>query len=312
MGASSTLIGQGWVVGLDIGGTLIKGVVVGPDGTVEERHREPTQAAHGPGAIVERAIALLERARSQLGVDRPLRGIGLAVPGFVDERRGVVQFAANLGWRDLEVSRIVGQRLGVPVCLGHDVRLGGMAEGALGAARDAKDFLFVPVGTGIAAALTLGGKQRKGPSGLAGEIGHVVVEPGGAPCRCGGRGCLEAMASASAIGRRYRERVPGTPVGAEEVLALLDQGDPEAGEVWSSALGYLAGALASVHGTVQLELIVVGGGLAKAGSRLLVQLEAAIAARLPCLPPPRVALATLGDEAAGLGAALMARAAGGA
>ena len=304
------LAGSGSVVGLDVGGTLMKAVVVGPEGTVTARVRQPTVAGDGSAALMERVVGLLVGMRDELFArGEVLDAVGLAVPGVIDEVVGVVRFAANLGWRDVEVTSVVAHRLGVPVYLGHDVRSGALAEGVLGAARGVDDFLFLPIGTGIAAALVLGGQVRAGPRGLAGELGHLIVEPGGPPCRCGARGCLETLASASALARRYREQVAGSVLEAADVAALAADGDPVALGVWSSVVGSLGQVLAGVQSLVDLDLVVVGGGLANA-ERLLVDLEGAIAARLPWQVAPRLTKAALGDEAGSLGAALLARAGG--
>ena len=305
------LAGAGSVVGLDVGGTVMKAVAVGPDGAVTARLRRPTGAGDGPAALMERVVTLLAWMRDDLSSrGEVLTAVGLAVPGVIDEAAGIVHFAANLGWRDQEVTRFVAERLGTPVYLGHDVRSGAIAEGVLGAARGIEDFLFLPIGTGIAAALVLGGQVRAGPRGLAGELGHLVVEPGGPPCRCGARGCLEALASASALARRYRQRVPGPALGAAAVVALAVGGDQDALAVWSSAVEALGRVLAGVQSLLDLELVVVGGGLANSG-RLLADLGAAIESRLTCQVPPRLVRAALGDEAGSLGAALLARAGGG-
>ncbi|MHB1497937.1 MAG: ROK family protein, partial [Acidimicrobiales bacterium] len=141
--------------------------------------------------------------------------------------------------------------------------------------------------------------------------GHLVVEPGGPPCRCGARGCLETLASASALARRYQEQVPGSTLEAPAVAVLAAQRDTVALAVWSSAVGSLGQVLAGVQSLVDLDLVVVGGGLANA-ERLLADLEGAIAARLPWQVAPRLTTAALGDEAGSLGAALLARAGGGA
>ena len=304
------LAGAGSVVGLDVGGTVMKAVAVGPDGTVTARLRQPTEAGDAPIAIMERVVAFLAGMRDDLlGHGEVLTAIGLAVPGLIDEAAGVVHFAANLGWRDQEVAPFVAERLGTPVYLGHDVRSGAIAEGVLGAARGVEDFLFLPIGTGIAAALVLGGQVRAGPRGLAGELGHLVVEPGGPPCRCGARGCLETLASASALARRYRQRVPGPALGAAAVAALAAGGDGDALAVWSAVVEALGQVLAGVQSLLDLELVVVGGGLANSEG-LLADLEAAIASRLTCQVPPRLVRAALGDEAGSLGAALLARAGG--
>ena len=178
----------------------------------------------------------------------------------------------------------------------------------LGAARGTEDFLFVPIGTGIAAAVVLGGRPRAGAHSLAGEFGHLVVQPDGPACSCGGRGCLETMASAAAIARRYREQAGASPaVGTAEVEALARAGDPVAMGVWQEAISLLGRAFALAQSLLDVDLIVVGGGLANAGERLVGQLQATISPLLPVHDHFRLVLAELGDEASCLGAALLAR-----
>ncbi|HET9060763.1 MAG TPA: ROK family protein, partial [Acidimicrobiales bacterium] len=268
---------------------------------------------------------LVGQARRVAGNQGTVTAVGVGLPGFVDEEAGLVEYAANLGWRKVAAASVLSGMCGIPVALGHDVRLGGRAEGRLGAAGGVRDYLFIALGTGIASALTLGGQQRRGPSALAGEIGHVVAIPGGPPCGCGGRGCLEQVASASGVGREYRRRclelsptslpasasgpLVGLPpvVTSAEVLEMAREGDLVAQEVWAQAVQYLGQAIAFAHGCVELEVVVIGGGMAKAGAQLMEPLEASVRSHLPCTPAPRLALAQLGDEAASLGAALLAR-----
>ncbi len=156
------------------------------------------------------------------------------------------------------------ERLGIPVAIGHDVRTGGLAEAVLGAGRDTDDFVFMAIGTGIAAALILNGAPYPGTLGWSGEIGHVVVRPNGADCACGNQGCLETYASASAISRRYGGLIP-----AEEVIARAAREDDRAKQVWSEALDTLADGLAATTLLLDPSLLVIGGGLAQAGEKLL-------------------------------------------
>jgi glucokinase len=226
--------------------------------------------------------------------------IGLVVPGVVDEAAGLAVFSANLGWRDLPLRDLLEERTGLPVAFGHDVRAGGLAEGALGAARGVRDFLFLALGTGVAGAAVLDGRPYAG-GGYAGEIGHVVVEPGGRECGCGARGCLETVASAGAIAARY-----GHGATAAQVAARCAAGDPDARRVWREAVDALAGALAMYVGALAPAAIVVGGGLAEAGDQLLAPLGAALDERLTFQRRPRLCRAALGDQAGRLGAALLA------
>lgn len=322
-GPLAALAGPGHIAGVDIGGTLTKGVAVAPSGQVVLRMRRPTPVAEGPDAVLQNALGLVEelrdKVRREVGAKpgEDVVAVGLSSPGVVDEAKGAVRLAVNLGWRDLEIARVASEALGLPVRFGHDVRLGAMAEGALGAGSGARDFLFLPIGTGIAAAVVLDGRARRGFDGLAGEIGHLVVSPGGPQCRCGGKGCLEMLASASALARRYRNEMAGADMGpasrpwpdAAGVLALARGGDRVAAGIWADAIGYLGRALAMTQSLLDLELVIIGGGLANAGESLLDDIAAVISPLLPFQHIPRLALAQLGDEAACLGAAMLARSA---
>jgi glucokinase len=294
------------VVALDLGGTMLKAGLVDAAGrTLLARHR-PAGRERGPDAglagVLDAADELAAAAREDGHV--PV-AIGLVVPGIIDEARGVAVFSANFGWRDTPLRELLERRSGLPVAFGHDVRAGGLAEGTLGAARGAGDFLFLALGTGIAGAAVLDGRPYAG-GGYGGEIGHVVVEPGGRRCGCGGRGCLETVASASAIAARACERSGETGLSAIEVAERAARGDPVASAVWGEAVEALAMALAMYVSVLAPELIVLGGGLAEAGTRLLEPLDAALGARLTFHRRPRLCRAALGDQAGRLGAALLA------
>lgn len=169
--------------------------------------------------------------------------------------------------------------------------------------------LFVAIGTGIAAAHVVDGKASVGARGAAGEIGHILVRPDGPRCGCGRPGCLEAIASASAIGRRYAELTGATadaPVTAAEVAERAAAGEPLASEVWREAVEALADGLATGQALYDVATIVLGGGLAQAGDRLLTPLRAALHERMTFHREPRLVAAALGDEAGCLGAALLA------
>ncbi|MEU9868411.1 ROK family protein [Actinomadura sp. NPDC048021] len=292
------------LIGLDVGGTTMKAALFGEDAGGEEpqilaSESRPTDRADPVGGVLDFAAHLAARAAS---LGSPARAAGIALLGIVDEASGTAVHSANVGWRDVPIRRLARERLGIPVAIGHDVRTGGLAEAVLGAGRGAGDFVFVAVGTGIAAALILDGAPYPGTVGWSGEIGHVVVRPGGEPCACGNRGCVETYASAAAISRRHGEGVP-----AEEVIARAGRGEEKAGRVWSEALDCLADGLAMTTLLMDPGLVVVGGGLARAGDTLLAPLEARLAARLKFRDPPRLLRTRLDDQAAVRGAAILAR-----
>ncbi|WP_327042088.1 ROK family protein [Micromonospora ureilytica] len=298
------------VVALDVGGTGMKCALVRPDGVVVRSERHPTDAARGPAAVVgtilEVAGGLADKARAD-GL-API-AVGIAVPGVVDEARGVAVWSANVGFRDVPLRDLTVKRLGLPTALGHDVRVGGLAEARLGAGRGTGHVLFVAIGTGIAAAHVVDGRAAVGAHGAAGEIGHILVRPDGPRCGCGRPGCLEAVASAAAIGRRYAElggKTTDAPVTAAEVAERAAAGEPLAGQVWQEAVEALADGLASGQALFDVATIVLGGGLAQAGDRLLTPLRAALHERMTFHREPQLVAAALGDEAGCLGAALLA------
>ncbi|MET7669402.1 ROK family protein [Micromonospora luteifusca] len=298
------------VVALDVGGTGMKCALVRPDGVAVRTERHPTDATRGPAAVVGTILDVAGGLAAKARADglTPI-ALGIAVPGVVDEARGVAVWSANVGFRDVPLRDLAVTRLGLPTALGHDVRVGGLAEARLGAGRGAGHVLFVAIGTGIAAAHVVDGTAAVGAHGAAGEIGHILVRPDGPRCGCGRPGCLEAVASAAAIGRRYAELAGGTadaPVTAAEVAERAAAGEALANQVWQEAVEALADGLATGQALFDVATIVLGGGLAQAGDRLLTPLRAALHERMTFHREPQLVAAALGDEAGCLGAALLA------
>lgn len=293
------------VLALDVGGTGMKGAVLDPSMRPVTSLRRPTPRAEGPDAVVD-AIAGTLLDLERLATERGLRveHAGVVVPGIVDEGMQRAVWSANIGWRDLPLAAALATRTGLPVTLGHDVRAGGAAECALGAARGARNALFVAVGTGIAAALSADGRPVRA-DGFAGELGHVSVR-GGTACACGGVGCLETVASARAVASAYSTRTGHTVRGAAEVAARLQAGDPVAQAVWDEATEALAEALAMATSLVAPELVVLGGGLAEADRLLLDPVRDSLDGRLAFQRRPVLVRAGLGDHAGCLGAGLTA------
>jgi glucokinase len=276
------------VLGVDVGGTDTKATLLDGGEPLGFRSR-PT--ARTPPEIVEAIAELAGDAEA----------IGVVVPGVVDDANGVAVWSENLHWDNVPFAALVRERCGLPTVLGHDVRAGALAETRLGAARGMTDVVYLSIGTGIAAGIVVGGHLHAG-GGYAGEIGHT---PAGhdEPCACGGRGCLEAIASAAAIARRYTARSGRPAAGAAEVLAA---GDAAAVQVWDEALDALAGALAWVASVLAPEVVVIGGGLSRAGEALFDPLSERIPRRLTFQRVPRLVPAALGERAGCIGAALLA------
>ncbi|WP_078897951.1 ROK family protein [Streptomyces rimosus] len=297
------------VIALDVGGTGMKAALAGADGTLLYEARRPTGRERGPQAVVATILDFAEELR-EIGRGRfgaPAVAAGVAVPGIVDDARGIAVYAANLGWRDVPLRALLSERLGgVPVALGHDVRTGGLAEGRIGAGRDADRFLFVPLGTGIAGAIGIEGRIEAGAHGSAGEIGHIVVRPGGPECGCGQRGCLEKLASAAAVGRAWAAACGDPEATAADAAKAVESGDERALAVWQDAVDALADGLVTSLTLLDPDTLIIGGGLAEAGDTLFEPLRAAVRARVTFQRLPLIVPAALGDAAGCLGAGLLA------
>jgi glucokinase len=294
------------VVALDVGGTGMKCALVHPDGAVHHEERHPTLAARGPEAVTENilevAAGLAGKARA--GGFEPV-AVGVAVPGVVDEENGVAVWSSNVGFRDVPLRSLIEERLSLPAALGHDVRVGGIAEARLGAGKGERHVLFAAIGTGIAAALVVNGAGYNGAHGAAGELGHIIVRPGGPSCPCGQHGCLEAIASARAIGARYAELSGIAGSTAFDVVSRINA-DNVARQVWHEAINALADGLITAQALFDVSVLVLGGGLAEAGDTLLGPLKYAMEKRLTFHRMPKIVTAALGDTAGCKGAALLA------
>ncbi|MFE8010675.1 ROK family protein [Streptomyces sp. NPDC057418] len=297
------------VIALDVGGTGMKAALVGADGTLLHEARRATGRERGPEAVVETVLGFAADLQAH-GRDRFGEGCvaaGVAVPGIIDAERGIAVYAANLGWRDVPLRTLIGERLGgIPVALGHDVRTGGLAEGRIGAGKGADRFLFVPLGTGIAGAIGIAGGIEAGAHGYAGEIGHVVVRPDGPDCGCGQRGCLETLASASAVSRAWAAASGDPDADAADCAKAVASGDPAALRVWEDAVDALAAGLVTALTLLDPRTLIIGGGLAEAGETLFTPLRAAVEERVTFQKLPHIVPAALGDTAGCLGAGLLA------
>jgi len=299
-------------VAVDLGGSWIRAGVVSGEGTVREVVRAPTPPA-GPEAVAD-AIAALVR---QLGPLPPGR-VGVAVPGPLSPREGVVYEPPNLqGWRDVPLQRMLEERLGRAVVLENDANAAALGEWWKGAGAGSRHLVYVTVSTGVGGGLVLDGRLYRGASETAGEIGHVLVDPDGPVCSCGRPGHLEGVASGPAIARwvseRLREGQPSVLAGREslsarEVAEAAERGDRLAQEAFQRAGRYLGLAVAGVLNLLNPEVVVIGGGVARAGRWLFAPLMEA--ARQASFQRPwravRILPAALADYAGLVGVARLA------
>ncbi|HET6738197.1 MAG TPA: ROK family protein [Kribbella sp.] len=304
------------VVAVDLGGTRMKCGLVAADGAVLHRETRPTpraDARDGGRAVLDALLeTVVELGQKATAEGHRVRAIGVVVPGVIDAEHGTVG-AENLEWvgtpvlAELQAAVLATGAEDVPIVLAHDVRAGGYAEFRQGALAGTTNSMFLPLGTGIAAAMIVDGSLVSG-DGYAGELGHSKFIHGDAAelCACGQWGCLETVASAAALARRYTARTGRTVDGAREVMELLAAGDPDAAQVWQDALAALIDALVLYTTLVAPTRIAIGGGLIGAGETLLQPLREGVHARLTFQREPEIVAAVLGEEAGMLGAAQMA------
>ncbi|MET8874613.1 ROK family protein [Nocardia sp. NPDC004604] len=294
------------VLGLDVGGTTIKGEITDASGTVLAAGVVATPQG---AAAFETMGALGDRLLAELTDDQRDRVARAAVllPGIVDPVRSIAVFSSNVGWRDVHIGDRFTRRWGMPVLIEHDVAAAGWAEWRYGAGRGHDDVCVVILGTGISGTLSVGGRLVRSGYGQTGEYGHIPVRHAdGLRCPCGNIGCVETVASGAAIARAYAQRTGHETASAADVFALLDT-DSDAKAVVGEAISALAdGLLGLIHAGCP-ELIILGGGLAGAGAALTEPLQHTIAERLRVVPAPRVVLGEFGARAGLIGAALFAR-----
>jgi glucokinase len=320
-----------YTVGIDLGGTKILAAVVGSDGQIGAegqilaQAKQKTRPKEGPDAVIQRIADTARKAALRAGVDwTAIRGVGIGAPGPIDPEAGMVYNPPNLpDWDAVALGPRLSEALGVPVYLENDVNLGTLGEYAQGAGRGTRDMVGIFVGTGVGGGLILDGKLRSGFRHAAGELGHMVILAGGPVCGCGRRGCLEALASRTAIERDIRL---GLEAGRESLIPKLTRngklrltsgilakayrrGDPLVTEVLARAQWYLGLHTASIVNLIDPEIVVFGGGLVEAlDEELLASIRVtALEHYIQRVDADKVRIvpAELGDHAVSIGAAVL-------
>ncbi|HLI59984.1 MAG TPA: ROK family protein [Solirubrobacteraceae bacterium] len=311
--------------GIDLGGTKIEAIVVDEDNQVRGNAREPTPTDGGPAGVAAQMAKVLQKAAADAKVRTDaLVGVGVGSPGDVNDEAGTVANAGNLpDWSgSFELAKTLRGVLGCPVHLGNDVQVATRAEAELGAGGEFDSLIMVAWGTGIGGGIVLDGKPWLG-RGAAGEIGHTVVKKGGAHCQCGRRGCLEAYAGRGSMEARARREVgKGAQTDLFKIMEqrgrtrltsavwahALEHGDHLAHELIDRAVEALGVGIASAVNLLDIEAVIVGGGLGvRFGEPMAKRIEAAMHPHLfNDFRPPAVRVAALGDLGGAMGAALLA------
>jgi glucokinase len=300
--AATGLEGPSRHLGLDLGGTNIKAVVVAhaaDDWRVLHRDQVPTPAGDGPDAVVGRLIELGRDAIRRVG---GASTVGIGIPGLYDPVAGTTRFLVNIpgAWAGKPVSGPVGDALGLPAALINDARAFGLAELRLGAGQGASTMIGLTLGTGVGGVVAIDGRVHQGHDGTAGEIGHQTLEADGPECGCGNRGCLEAFARADRIAARC-----GTAT-AEEAIERARAGDARALDGLAQVGRYLGTGIANMIAVLTPDRVVIGGGLAAATDLLTDAIHVEIRRRVhtTSLAEVEIVPAALGTWAGAIGAAI--------
>lgn len=306
------------VIGIDVGGTNVKGGLIARDGKVLFRVQRPTEPQAATKSIIGVAEALQEQASSE---NLHLVSCGVGAAGFIDPVRGAVTFAPNTVYDDPEIAAAVNARLGVPVVVDNDANAAAWAEYRFGFAAGVADLAFVTLGTGIGSGFVIGGRLLHGATGAGAELGHMVVDPKGPSCPCGLRGCLERFSSGSAIEEFVRAELrKGTSstltevvddpeqITAEDVAGQAAHYDDLSCSVLRRAGTMLGLGLANVVNLFEPTVIVLGGSVVKAGEPYLGSVRDELNKRLQSQRrrPVRLDITRLGDDVGFIGAAALA------
>lgn len=310
-------------IGIDVGATNVRIVLVDGCGRVRASHRQKTVSEAGPAEFVRRIAAALAELPRPEGAAAPA-AVGVGIAGYVDAERGLLRYSTNLGWKEVPLRAEFERAFGLPVHLDNDVRAAMWAEWQLGAGGQADDLLCLFVGTGIGGGVITGGKILEGFANTAGELGHMTLVFDGRPCRCPNRGCLEAYASGWAIAARAREAVQERPAEGKGILACAGApeqitaahvgqafaaGDPLATRLVEETGRYLGSAVVGLVNIFNPSVLVLGGGVVEGIPSLVAMTrENVLRHALGFITDHlQIRTAALGGLAGAIGAALLAR-----
>ena len=315
-----------YVVGVDMGGTKILAAVIDAEGEIVQQAKRATKPKKGPDAVIKRITRCIQAAIDGAELNpSQIRAIGIGSPGPLDPETGVIIFAPNLGWSDVPLKAKLEANLSIPTFVDNDVNVGTLGEYAFGAGQGVKSLVGIFVGTGIGGGIILDGKLYHGVNKTAGEVGHMIVEAKGPRCGCGNFGCLEAVASRTAITRDLQKAIlkKGKQskltelnggnldlIRSKAIARAVKHGDKPTIKVVQRAAKYLGISVASIIHFLNPEMVVLGGGVIEAmGDSLLDPIRHAAAEyALPTtMDGVQIVAATLGDNAGVIGASVLAR-----
>lgn len=312
-----------YYIGIDLGGTNIAVGIVSEEGRIISKAETPTLASRPYPELVKDMAACAAKAMEEAGItEDDIRSVGIGIPGIAD-KEGVVIFCTNLGWRNVPIRAEIQKYIQKPIFIDNDATVAGWAEFQAGVSRGTNSSVFLTLGTGLGAGIVLDGKIWAGAHGAGSEMGHLVIEVDGVPCTCGKRGCAERYCSATAIIRMAREACADAPncaimravegdmdkINAKVVFDAAKEGDTVAMQVFNRFIKYLTIVINNVISSIDPDMIILGGGVSRAGDFLLDAIKATLPEYLfyPTLKQPELRIASLGNDAGIIGAALLGK-----
>ena len=308
-------------IGIDIGGTSIKGAAVDSNGRVYEKFSMPFVKGEDGKITITKLAELVKEYIAAHHLENKIVGIGIGSPGTLDVENGIVNYANNLGWNELPVAKIMNETLPYPIRLTNDANAAALGEAKFGAGKQFESLIMLTLGTGVGGGIIINGKLYEGNQGKGGELGHVVVQVDGEQCSCGRKGCLEAYASATALIRETKKAMRSNKrslmweicpdielVGGKVVFEAAAKGDKNAIEVLNNYVKYLGEGILNYCNIFRPNVVVLSGGIANAGAALFDPLNEYIKARdygYKATPAVEVVPAELGYDSGKIGAAAL-------
>jgi len=311
-------------IGIDVGGTGTQVGVVDEAGRILAQGETPTGVGRPYQEMIrDMGECMLDVMQKGGFAEADVASIGVGIPGIADPKTGVVIFCTNMGWKDVPLRSELQKYLNKPVNIDNDATVAGFAESVCGVSAGCHSSVFLTLGTGLGGGIVLGGRPWSGFHGVGSEIGHIPMHHDGEPCSCGNQGCLERYCSATAVIRMGREAAEENPksllnalcggdlnaLNARMVFDAAKQGDSAAMKVFNRYVDYLCKGIYTIIAFLDPEMVVLGGGVSKAGDFLLNEVRKRIPDYLlfKTLPYSRVEIASLGAEAGIIGAAMLGR-----
>ncbi len=313
-----------YYVGIDLGGTNIKAGIVDGQGKILAEAFCKTQAQRPYQDIVrDMAGCVMQALKNAKMTTDDILSVGIGIPGYANQKTGTGAFCTNLGWYDVPLQAEIRKYFDLHIAIDNDATVAGYAESIAGVSKDAESSVFLTLGTGVGGGIVIHGRPWSGAHGIGSEVGHMTLSVDGVPCNCGNNGCMEKYTSATAIIRMARQACMTYPdsammlraegdlnrINAKTVIDAAKANDRAALEVFDEYCKYLAIAINNIIAFLDPEMIVLGGGVSHAGNFLLEKVKAKVPRYLlyKTLPYPEICLASLGNEAGMIGAAMIGK-----